>query len=125
MPGFQHHRLSPKRKIRRRHDRRRRTKLRFPRPTLMKKRRRRLIVAGQTSASGRDRRRVAKERAPTIKEVLFMIEQLAGADGNGRSEAIAYSVEIFAKHPTVFCRLLGRVLDDELAAESPVPDVDQ
>ena len=54
-----------------------------------------------------------------------MTEQLAGADGNGRSEAIAYLEEIFTKHPKVYCRVLARVWGEQLAAEPPVPDVDQ
>jgi len=122
MPDVESPKDFPTRKVHRRFQRWRRTKLGFSRPFKKKKPRRSTIAKQQTNAGRRGSRRVPKERmpkqkAPTMMEVVLKFEELLGADGGGRSEALAYLDALFWAHPRLHGRLVARALGELIDEE--------
>jgi hypothetical protein len=104
-----------RRKIHRRKKSCRRSKRRFSRPNLRKKRQ--SGVAKRQISAGPHVGREPKGRAPTIAEALFTAQQLLDSGGDGRSKLVAYFETLFDNHPRVYGRLLCRALDEEAAEE--------
>ena len=58
-----------------------------------------------------------KQKAPTMMEVVLKFEELLGADGGGRSEALAYLDALFWAHPRLHGRLVARALGELIDEE--------
>lgn len=78
---------------------------------------------GREKTGGRKagvRNKLTREMNELSRDILEMTKKAAeavGSDGAGKDGMVGYLENIAVGHPSAFCRLLGRVLEQELEDE--------